>query len=288
MIRSRQPAALLLYGDIAAQDRKDHFGLLRADYLLRDFMPAWQSLAAAVPVLATWDDHDYYANDISGTKGGISPEILPQLWNVWRQNWNNPAYGFGEPKRGVFLRTRLGPCDVIMTDNRYFRGNGEAFLGEDQLKWLEAQLLDCKGPFIIISCGTMWSDYVNDGKDSWGKFDPKGRERIFKFIEDNRIAGVLLISGDRHGARGFRIPRPPGFNFYEFEVGSLGGRHGPPETDPAWTTQFYHLVWQYAFGEFTIDAAPVDPTVTFRLIREDGRIMHELTLERSQLTPPAR
>lgn len=38
-----------------------------------------------------------------------------------------------------------------------------------------------------------------------------------------------MISGDRHGTRGFRIPRPSGFNFYEFEAGSLGGRTGPDE-----------------------------------------------------------
>ena len=288
LIRSREPAGLLLMGDIAVQDRKAHMGLARADYLLRDFMPAWQDLVAAVPVFATWDDHDYYANDASGTKGGITPETQADIWDVFRHAWNNPAYGFGQPRRGVFLRTRLGPCDVIMTDNRYFRGNKEAFLGEEQLKWLQEQLLQCQGPFIILSCGTMWSDYVSEGKDSWGVFDPEGRERIFSLIEQKMIAGVLLISGDRHGARGFRIPRPSGFNFYEFGAASLGGRRGPPETDPSWTTQFYHLAGQYAFGEFTIDATAADPTVVFRLIREDGNVVHELKLTRSQLTPPGK
>jgi len=68
----------------------------------------------------------------------------------------------------------------------------------------------------------MWSDYVSGGKDSWGTKDPAGRERIFNFIEENNIKGVLLISGDRHGARGFRIPRPSGYEFYEFEPASLG------------------------------------------------------------------
>jgi len=77
---------------------------------------------------------------------------------------------------------------------------------------------------------------------------------------------VLLISGDRHGARGFRIPRPSGFSFYEFEAASLGGRKGPAVTDPEWTTQLYGFAEKYAFGEFTIDAGLPDPEVTFRLI----------------------
>jgi len=287
VIRSRKPAAMLLYGDIAVQDRNNHLGLHRADYLLRDFQPAWRDLAAGLPLYATWDDHDYFRNDGAGIPRGYTLADKQAVCDVFKQAWNNPSYGFGDERRGVFLRTRIGPCDVIMVDNRYFRKNQDgSFLGEGQMKWLETQLLECKGPFIILSCGTMWSDYVSKGKDSWGRWDPAGRERIFKLIEKNRIAGVLLISGDRHGARGFTIPRPSGFKFYEFEAASLGGRSGPPVTKPQWTEQFYGIASKYAFGEFSVDATLADPTVTFRLIGDDAKVIHELKLKRSQLTPP--
>lgn len=287
LIRQRKPVAMLLGGDIAVQDRNNHLGLHRADYLLRDFFAAWRAFAAAIPVYATWDDHDYFANDRWGIPKGYTLRDKQCVCDVFKLAWNNPSYGFGDERRGVFLRTRIGPCDVIMTDERYFRtGEKGCFLGEEQMKWLEAQLLDCKGPFIILSNGTMWSDYVSNGKDSWGVWDPEGRERIFELIEKHRIGGVLLISGDRHGARGFRIPRPSGFNFYEFEAGSLGGRTGPPPTQPEWDTQFYGISGKYAFGEFTIDATVPDPEVTFRLIGEDGTVIHELKLTRRQLRPP--
>jgi alkaline phosphatase D len=288
LIRKRNPSAMLLGGDIAVQDRKNHCGLHRADYLLRDFFPAWQDFSAAIPVYATWDDHDYFANDKWGIPKGYTLRDKQNVCDTFYQAWNNPSRGFGDERRGVFFRTRIGPCDVIMLDERYFReGVKGSFLGDEQMDWLEAQLLACKGPFIILSCGTMWSDYVSNGKDSWGKWDPEGRERIFKFIEKRRIPGILLISGDRHGARGFRIPRPNGFQFYEFEAGSLGGRSGPAVTRPEWKTQFYGIANQYAFGEFNIDATLPDPEVTFRLIRDDATIIHELKLKRSQLTPPA-
>jgi len=289
LIRKRKPTVMLLGGDIAVQDRRNHFGLHRADYLLRDFFGAWQDFSAAVPVCTTWDDHDYFDNDLWGIPKGFSLQDKQGVCDVFRRAWNNPSYGFGDERRGVFLRTRIGPCDVIMVDERYFRtgpkGNG-SLLGEEQFNWLQEQLLDCKGPFIILSCGTMWSDYVSNGKDSWGMWDPEGRERIFRFIEKHRISGVLLISGDRHGARGFRIRRPSGFNFYEFEAASLGGRTGPPATKPQWDTQFYGISGRYAFGEFTVDATTADPEVTFRLIGDDATIIHELKLKRSQLTPP--
>ncbi len=285
MIRRREPAALLLLGDIAVQDRNNHVGLHRADYLQRDFQPAWRDLTAAVPVFATWDDHDYFDNDLFGIPKGFTREDQIRIWEVFRWAWNNPSYGFGDERRGVFLRTRIGPCDVIMVDGRFFReGRKGSYLGDDQMKWLETQLLDCKGPFIILSNGTMWSDYVSDGKDSWGRWDPEGRERLFSLMEKNRVAGVLMISGDRHGARGFQIPRPSGFNFYEFEAGSLGGRSGPPVTIPG-APQLYGIADTYAFGEFTIDATVADPTVEFRLIGEDGTIIYETKLTRSQLTP---
>ena len=286
LIRSRNPAAMLMLGDIAVQDRNNHLGLHRADYLMRDLFPAWRGLVAAVPVYATWDDHDYFGNDKAGIPKGYTEKDKAGVCHVFRQAWNNPAYGFGDDRRGVFLRTRIGPCDIIMVDNRYFRkGEKGSFLGDGQMKWLKEQLLDCKGPFIIMSCGSMWSDYVSKGKDSWGRWDPEGREEVFSLIEKNCISGVLLISGDRHGARGFRIPRPSGFEFYEFEAGSLGGRTGPPVTRPEWKTQLYGIAGKYAFGEFSIDSTLPDPEVTFRLIGDDGTVIHELTLKRSQLTP---
>jgi len=283
-IRQRNPAALLLGGDVAVQDRNNHLGMHRADYLLRDFYPAWQGLVAAVPVYAIWDDHDYFDNDKWGIPPRYTAEDRAGVWSVFRRAWCNPSYGFGEKGGGVFFRTRIGPCDIIMTDGRYFREKGN-FLGAEQMRWLETQLLNCKGPFIILGSSTMWSDYVSNGKDSWGVYDREGRERIFDLIEKNRIGGVLLISGDRHGARGFRIPRPSGFNFYEFEAASLGGINwGPPAMAPNSEHQFYgHL--GYAFGEFTINAAVADPTVTFRLVSETGDIIHETTLTRSELTP---
>ncbi len=288
-IRSRQPSALLTIGDIAVQDRDNNLGMHRADYLLRDFRPAWATMTASIPVFATWDDHDYFNNDKWGIPKGYTDADRKGVREVFVRSWANPSYGFNDARGGTFLRTRVGSCDVIMVDERYFRtGQEGSFLGEDQMKWLEAQLLDCKGPFIILSCGTMWSDYISNGKDSWGRWDTQGRELIFSFIEANRIGGVLLISGDRHGARGFCIPRASGFNFHEFEAGSLGGRDGPEIFAKDRSTQFYGIAGRYAFGEFTIDATLADPTVEFRLIGDDGTIIHEMTLARSKLTPPGK
>jgi alkaline phosphatase D len=280
---ARNPDAFLAIGDIAVQDRNSSIGGHSLDYLARDLYPAWQNLVSKVPVYAAWDDHDYFDNDKWGIPPGYTNADRERVWEVFRYSWANPSYGFGDDEKGIFFRTRIGATDVIQLDHRYFRTK-ESFLGEKQMNWLEEQLLDCKGPFIILSCGTMWSDYVSDGKDSWGQFDPEAREKIFSLIEKNNIQGVLLISGDRHGARGFTIPRPSGFKFYEFEGASLGGRGGP-SAKTGLENRLYVVKGEYAFSEFTFDTKKKDPTVTFRLISEDGNILHELDLKRSELTP---
>jgi alkaline phosphatase D len=283
-IKARKPDGLLLYGDIAVQDRTNHLGMHRADYLLRDFHPAWKSLAANIPVYASWDDHDYFGNDKSGIPEGFVDKDRENVREVFKNSWNNPSYGFEGSKQGIFTRTRIGAFDIIMTDNRFFR-NDQVFLGRTQMDWLKKELLACTAPFIILSCGTMWSDYVSDGKDSWGENDAEGREELFRFIEKNNISGVLLLSGDRHGARGFRIPRKSGFGYYEFEPGSLGGRVGPPAKQDSWDTQLFGLDGTFAFGELTYVPSTTDPGVSFRLIKEDGSLLYELSLWRSQLTP---
>ena len=139
LIRRRKPTAMLLGGDIAVQDRRNHCGLHRADYSLRDFFPAWRDFSAAVPVCATWDDHDYFDNDRWGIPKGYTLRDKQRVCDVFRRAWNNPSYGFGDERRGIFLRTRIGPCDAIMVDERYFRtGVKGSFLGDEQMAWLEA------------------------------------------------------------------------------------------------------------------------------------------------------
>ncbi|WP_439482597.1 alkaline phosphatase D family protein [Cyclobacterium plantarum] len=285
-IRDRGNHAMLLLGDIAVQDRNDHLGLHRADYLLRDFLPAWQDFASKVPVYASWDDHDYFDNDKAGIPEGYSDIDRDGVRKVFQHSWVNSSYGEESKSQGIFTRERIGPFDIIMTDNRFYRtGQKGSFLGKSQMDWLKEQLLDCKGPFIILSCGTMWSDYVSNGKDSWGLNDPDGREEIFDFIEDNGISGVLLISGDRHGARGFTIPRKSDFGFFEFEAASLGARVGPPAKNPSWNTQLYGIDGEFAFGEFTFLPSSEDPAVVFRLVGEDGGHIFQRTIKKSELTP---
>lgn len=287
-ILKRDPHAMMLLGDIAVDDRENHINLHRADYLLRDVSKPWRQLSANVPLYAAWDDHDYLNNDLSGIPDRFTKADQETLQAVWHQNWNNP----GNEHEGIYFNTRTGPVEMIMLDTRSLRNNAErgkygSYLGMEQLAWLKETLKNSKAPFKVISSGTMWSDYISNGKDSWGTWDTVAREEIFSFIENENISGVLFVSGDRHGARGFKIPRPSGFAFYEFEPASLGGVSGPDALAKDTTNQLfgYHGSEATAFGEFTFDTSENEPIVVFRLINQFGNILVEYNITYSKLMP---
>lgn len=294
-ILKREPHAMLLLGDIAVDDRNDEVNMHRADYQLRDVSKPWRDLVSHVPVFAAWDDHDYFDNDLSGIPRRFKARDRDAVRSVWHENWNNPPADDG--REGIYFNKRIGPVEVIMLDTRSCRDNRRrneygSYLGEQQMEWLKRTLKESTAPFKVISSGTMWSDYVSKAKDSWGSWDKEAREELFDLIETENIGGVLLVSGDRHGARGFRIPRPSGFAFHEFEPATLGGASGPAGIVKNCPEQLFGYDGKdengepfVAFGEFTFDSSGDEPKVTFRLISQYGEFKeeHELTLQ--TLTP---
>jgi alkaline phosphatase D len=290
LITQRGNLAMLLLGDIAADDRNARLNMHRSDYLLRDMSEPWRTFSANIPVYAGWDDHDYLNDDQSGLqKGAIGDADRNALRTLWQANWNNPQTTVED--RGIYFNTVIGDVEVIMLDTRSCRswsqrGQRGSYLGDEQMQWLFSTLKASSARFIILTSGTMWSDFMSNAKDTWGSWDIPGREEIYRFIEENRIGGVLLLSGDRHGARGFHIKRPSGFAFHEFEAATLGGVNGPGAFAPDRSSQFFgYGAGLKAFGEFTFDMSRPDPEVTFRLIDEEEKELETHTFVCSELTP---
>lgn len=289
-IRKRQPHVMMILGDSAVDDRNNEINMHRADYQLRDVSAAWRELVSNTPVYASWDDHDYFDNDLNGVPKGFTDADREAVRAVWHQNWNNPPAN--DDRKGIYFNARVGPVEIIMLDTRSCRDNRRrnqygSYLGEKQMAWLKKTLKSSTAPFKIISSGTMWSDYVSNAKDSWGSWDPEAREEVFDWIESEKIGGVLLVSGDRHGARAFTIPRPSGFKFHEFETATLGGVSGPPGLVENCPEQLYGYDGMdfIAFGEFTFDLSKDEPSMTFRLIDQTGRVRQKHSRNLRQLTP---
>jgi phosphodiesterase/alkaline phosphatase D-like protein len=80
-------------------------------------------------------------------------------------------------------------------------------LGSTQLQWLEATLLQAQQDripwkFVVISSpiDQVGGAPVQDGKSRWGGYRSE-RDRLLKFIADNRIGHVVFLATDDHQTR---------------------------------------------------------------------------------------
>lgn len=185
-----------------------------ADLALReDFIKVRQS----VPMMVSWDDHDYGAND-SGKEfpfRGLAERIHEVFWGLEDQD-------VGQWPGTYYART-FGPegqrTQVIMLDTRFFRsgltptdewgvkgkeryipapdGSMQDMLGSVQWTWLENQLRQPADIRLIASSIQVMP--TAHGFEAWSTM-PEERQRLFDMIEKTNATGVVFLSGDRHTA----------------------------------------------------------------------------------------
>ena len=188
---------------------------MRARHLMTRTNQDLQALIRTVPSYATWDDHDYGPNNSDRTF-----QNRRQALRVFKQIWANPEYGT-EDVPGVFSSFRWGPVEVFLMDDRYHKNvrnvdPGEATIwGEDQLQWLFSRLKASTAPVKIIANGTQ---FMNLGATGEGHY-PEARaeyQRVLSFLHENRIGGVMFLSGDRHYSEFMRLERDDRPDILEF------------------------------------------------------------------------
>lgn len=118
-ICEKKPDLFILMGDNIYADTHD-MSVLRKDYAELGAKPGFQELLKTCPILATWDDHDYGANDAGSEypEKDASKEAFMDFFKV-------PADSERRKHPGVYDSTVIGPPEksiqVILMDTRYFR-----------------------------------------------------------------------------------------------------------------------------------------------------------------------
>lgn len=181
-----------IYGDTTTPE------VLAQEYQRQRFVPTFQPIGRNVPQLAIWDDHDFGLDNFDRTN-----PIKAEAAAIFKQYWANPSAGLPNVP-GVFFDYSYGGVDFIFVDDRYHRAPDadedtpeKEFLGKGQFDWLCQKLKASKAPFKVISCGSGWSRLKGPGGDSWAAYQHE-RTRLFNYIRDNKINGVVLLSGDTH------------------------------------------------------------------------------------------
>jgi len=283
-IGKRKPDALLMLGDNVYIDAPTETLTTRYCYYRRQSRPEWRRLVAGTPVYAIYDDHDFGTNDCVPGPEIEQPPWKRRVWSTFTRNWCNPYYGGGEKQPGCWCDFRIGDLHVILLDGRYYRTRGTqpSMLGPVQMAWLKRTLKASKGTFKILASPVPWSVGVKPrSRDTWDGFAQE-REEIFRFIETERINGVILISADRHRTDLRVTKRAGGYDLYELESSKLTNRHTHSVVKTPGLIWGYNKTCSFAVMEF--DTTAKDPQVKFEAVTIDGERVHEHLLRLSQLT----
>lgn len=280
-----EPRALLLLGDNVYIDDPETPAMQRFHYYRRQSQPEWAKLARQVPIYGIWDDHDFTTNDGWGGPEIEKPAWKREVWEIFKENWDNPYYGGGEENPGCWFDFRIGDVHFVMLDGRYYRESPRAdspsMLGPVQMAWLKKTLQTSDATFKALCCNVPMAPKVKPGsKDTWDGYAEE-RQAIYQFIADQQIEGVIILSADRHRSDAYRIDaKIEGmYPLYEFSSSRLTNQHVHKIID----SSIFGYNEKQSFGRVDFDLTAEDPTVTYTIISIDGEAVHSLEVKRSEL-----
>jgi alkaline phosphatase D len=285
-IAAKQLDGFLFLGDNVYIDLPERpGGLHRYTYYRRQSRPEFRRLVRSTPVYAIWDDHDCAIDDC-----WMGPYVDKPAWKqpmlaVFRENWINPAAG-SKQTPGCWFRFSIGNVDFFMLDCRFYRtnpfGKTPTMLGPVQKAWLHKALSRSRAEFKVLVSSVSWAPEAKPGShDTWDGF-PDEREEIFSWIDSESIDGVVLVSADRHRSDAWKIKRTDGYALYDLTSSRLTNLH----THECFEQALFCYNQQCSFGALTFDTKSPDPQVTFEIVNIDGKTVHALTIQKSQLVRP--
>jgi len=223
-----------VYGDVTSAAMTE----LSAAYAAAGRIEGIARLRAEVPVLATWDDHDYGKND-GGADFAHKAQAQRLFLHYWEIGADDPrarrpgvhhAQVFGPPGRRVqviLLDTRSFRSPLRPTDQRGARGKeaylpdpdpAKTMLGEAQWAWLEEQLRQPAELRLLVSSVQVLAE--QHGFERWGNL-PRERQRLFELIGATGAGGIVLVSGDRHVGALYRLSGAAPYPLYEITASGL-------------------------------------------------------------------
>ncbi len=300
-INQLNPQLFILTGDNVYADSGDP-AILRASYDKFGAIPGFAQLRASCPLVATWDDHDYGAND-----AGVEWEGKAAAKEAFMAFYETPAESPLRGRGGVYDAAVFGPegrrVQVILLDTRWFRGplesiskdelkqlrdekgswNGpyipapdsdSTMLGEEQWKWLEEQLrVPAEIRLIVSSVQVIPNQH---GWEKWGNL-PRERKRLLELIRDN-AKGVIFLSGDRHTADISKLPASTedGPAYPLFDITSSGlNQSGSTREENRYRVGREYPFGKANFGWITIDWEQKDPAISLEIRDVDGTVVRE-------------
>jgi alkaline phosphatase D len=218
---------------------------------------------AAVPWIAQWDDHEVLNNWFPGLQLDRDDRYRVKSASLLAARARQAFFDYIPIRRSpddgerIYRSFAWGPLvEVFVLDLRSYRGpnsanrDGErgprsAFMGEEQLAWLQRALRASRATWKVIAL--VVPDYPRDGGptyEAWANADggaPLGREmelaRLLSFMKRERIRNTIWVTADVHYAAAHHYaPERASFTdfdpFWEIVAGPMhAGTFGPNALD---------------------------------------------------------
>jgi alkaline phosphatase D len=195
--------------------------------------PALQAFLASMPHYATWDDHEFGPNNANADWS-----LAPVARAAFEAYWPNQTFGTPRDPRAVYHRFQRGDAVFLVLDNRSHRvdsttpgdlpGSPKSQYGPDQLRWLKQQLASRNEGgarrhhrLTFIATGSQFlSERFYPGSEDHHRYQGE-RAEILDFIRDNKIGGVVFLSGDIHYSEVLRRDGLLPYPLHEFTSSAL-------------------------------------------------------------------
>ena len=278
-MKERKADAVFFLGDFPYTEKGSREQIRNGNKELRE-ITGFKELTAGTATYGIYDDHDFGPNDCDGLH-----EYADEALEAFKEYWPNPSYGL-ENDKGIYSSFIIGSVEFFLLDGRYAARQDEinpTMLGKIQFDWLCKSLSQSTARYKVLVSGTPFSRFK---KDCWaGTYYINERDRLFKYINDNKISGVIGISGDIHRNDIFKIPIGDNNYFYDFTAGSLARVHrSPPEQYPEEMIYSYGFPERNMFAEIDFYTEPEsDTALVFRAFSGKNGLIYEYVLSPDDL-----
>lgn len=267
-IRAQQPDFFLHLGDTIYADRNG------TAHRLEEFWEKYRTnrddlstryCLNQTSVYVTWDDHEVTDNYLPGNPlASIGQRAFLDYWPIRRV----PS----DPKR-IYRSFRWGKnVELFILDTRQYRDlKKRTMLGDAQKQWLLNGLTTSSALFKFIATSVTMA---GGGRDRWDGF-PKERQEILRYINEQKISGVIFLSADMHYAAITKIPKSSGIK--DITAGPLAAPLNRITNGTARRFEFF-LAENFNFAKITVDPRNEPGTAALEFIDQDNRIFHRAKL----------
>ncbi len=310
-VLAAKPDLFVFLGDNVYGDTRDE-SVLREKYRQLAQQPGFRRLCGQVPILATWDDHDYGEDDA----GGDYP-MKQASQRIFCDFWGEPAASLRRSRDGIydavtferggrrlqlllpdlrFNRTLIRQLDLggrpykewsrqrqdagVEVPGPYERepAASATMLGETQWRWLEARLAEPADLRILASSLQVVADFP--GWEAWINY-AGDHQRLLQAIRRGRANGLFCISGDTHYAELSRLDTNAPYPLWDLT--SSGLTEVWPVTPPN-ARRVGEILREQNFGLIEIDwAATPAPAVRLQARDVRGNVRLEQRLSAAEL-----